>query len=168
MTFLALHAANELLREHPDVDPMKLQKLLYYANGWWLATHGKPLINETPGIWRYSPCSVGSMELLPGLGVKTSAVLLRVDPLTSVLNSLEVRQKQMKRVSSLHGWEHHGPKSAIALSDKTHALGTPWRDSAEKHQFRVPEGTSIPIADNWAYFSALAEVLGAATTPLAA
>ena len=38
------------------IDPLKLQKLLYYANGHYLAEHdGTPLINEYFEAWDYGP-----------------------------------------------------------------------------------------------------------------
>lgn len=43
-------------RDGQAVDPMKLQKLLYYANGYFLAENdGQPLVNEYFEAWDYGP-----------------------------------------------------------------------------------------------------------------
>ncbi len=38
-----------------DVTPLKLQKLLYYCQGYALALTGKPLFPEPVEAWRYGP-----------------------------------------------------------------------------------------------------------------
>ncbi len=35
--------------------PMKVQKLVYYANGFYLAIFGEPLIDEQVEAWAYGP-----------------------------------------------------------------------------------------------------------------
>lgn len=37
------------------IDPVKLQRLIYFAHGWHLAIHGQPLIDERVEAWRYGP-----------------------------------------------------------------------------------------------------------------
>ena len=39
----------------PPLTPMKVQKLVYYANGWHLAIKDEPLINEPIEAWRFGP-----------------------------------------------------------------------------------------------------------------
>lgn len=58
MAYSAMAVANEIIAAHGadgQIDPLKLQKLLYFANGWWLAFHEEPLIVEAPQVWRYGP-----------------------------------------------------------------------------------------------------------------
>ncbi|MBQ1498462.1 MAG: DUF4065 domain-containing protein [Sphingomonas sp.] len=169
MSFPALKVANELLQLHGDIDPMKLQKLLYYANGWWLATHGAPLLNENPQVWRYGPVFRGLYGAFARFGRDDIGGPVRGGPftadppfLTNELDAVEARQLLAWI------WDEHGSKSAIQLSDETHAPGTPWRKIAERHNFRVPEGTPIPPREDWAYFAELAQGRGVATRPLAA
>lgn len=47
-------AAAMLTRTGPE-SPMKLQKLLYYAQAWHLATHGRPLFPDDIEAWRDGP-----------------------------------------------------------------------------------------------------------------
>jgi uncharacterized phage-associated protein len=37
------------------IDPMKLQKLVYYAHGWFAGHTGQELINESVEAWPYGP-----------------------------------------------------------------------------------------------------------------
>lgn len=56
-----LHYNNCLMKEE-DADPMtnlKLQKLLYYAQGCYLALHGKPLFDEEIEAWEHGPVVPG-------------------------------------------------------------------------------------------------------------
>ena len=39
----------------PDIDPMKLQKLLYYCQGYSLGLRGKPLFADPIEAWKYGP-----------------------------------------------------------------------------------------------------------------
>ena len=46
----------ELARaDDEELSPLKIQKLVYYANGWHLAIKGKPLISEQVEAWPYGP-----------------------------------------------------------------------------------------------------------------
>src|SRR5437870_3577302 len=38
-----------------ELNPMKIQKLVYYAHGWNLALDGQPLIDEAVEAWTYGP-----------------------------------------------------------------------------------------------------------------
>lgn len=47
-----------LTKANPDeerISNLKMQKLLYYAQGFHLAMTGKPLFNESIEAWRYGP-----------------------------------------------------------------------------------------------------------------
>ena len=57
----AAAVANEFLQlqdKNPGsshIDPMKLQKLIYYAHSWSLAVYGEPLIEEDIEAWSWGP-----------------------------------------------------------------------------------------------------------------
>lgn len=55
----ALEAANALLAisqaDDEYITNLKLQKLLYYAQGWFLADHGRPLFDEPIEAWVRGP-----------------------------------------------------------------------------------------------------------------
>lgn len=43
------------LRESIPITPLKLQKLVYFAHGWYLGFTGEPLLNEGIQAWEYGP-----------------------------------------------------------------------------------------------------------------
>ncbi|MHB1949145.1 MAG: Panacea domain-containing protein [Gammaproteobacteria bacterium] len=59
MTYKALEVANTFigfgLRDRKPVTHMQLQKLLYYAQGWYLALGGMPLFDEEFKKWPFGP-----------------------------------------------------------------------------------------------------------------
>lgn len=148
---------------------MKLQKLLYYANGWWLATEGEPLLNENPQVWRYGPVFRWLYSSLSGFGHGNIGGPVSPGPFAGGKPTLE-GEEGADRVRALLEWiwNEHGHKTAIQLSDETHAPGTPWRKIAEKYNFRVPTNKEIPPSEDWAYFSNLARIRGFTTKPLRA
>ena len=167
MTYPALNVANELLAAHGDVDPMKLQKLLYYANGWWLATTGRSLLNENPQVWRYGPVFRGLYGTFARFGHGNIGGPVPAGPFTPDPATLNNEPNAAIARALLNWvWNEHGHKTAIQLSDETHAVGTPWRIIAERHNFRVPQNTEIQPREDWAYFSNLAHVRGIQTAPL--
>lgn len=54
--FLALGQLSvENGEENENISNLKLQKLLYYAQGFHLAIHGKPLFSEEIQAWKHGP-----------------------------------------------------------------------------------------------------------------
>ena len=41
--------------EGEQLSPMKIQKLVYFAHGWYLALYDEPLLDEKIEAWRYGP-----------------------------------------------------------------------------------------------------------------
>src|SRR5271165_2167081 len=63
--------ANEFVRQFGganDIDHLKLQKLTYFTQGWWLAGHGEELLFERPQVWRYGPVFQSMYRILAGKG----------------------------------------------------------------------------------------------------
>lgn len=65
-------------------------------------------------------------------------------------------------------WQEHGTKSAVTLSDETHAVGTPWRDIAEQYNFKVPFSVEITPERDWKFFAEQAKKRGIEPSPLRA
>src|SRR6478735_8493369 len=59
MTYRALDVARWFVawaaEEDADLSNLKLQKLLYYAQGWHLALRGEPLFREDLQAWSHGP-----------------------------------------------------------------------------------------------------------------
>jgi len=163
--------ANEFIRQfgaQSGIDHLKLQKLVYFTQGWWMATTGRPLVTERPQVWRYGPVfkSLYSIFSLyrrePITTPKTAGLFLQnTGPLT-----LEGPEFENERLCVAWVWSEYGALSGTRLSDLTHAIETPWRKLAEQQNFSVPLDTEIPAEADWEYFAALAKERGFEPRPL--
>jgi len=142
-----LAIANEfiLLGAHQGgIEHMKLQKLVYYAYGWWLATRSSPdeppLIKEGPQIWRYGPVFSGLYEALKIFGRKPIDEPQSISPFCEP-DLIGDDKKAKKLVSWI--WKKYGHLSSFDLSEMTHRLGTSWERTAKENNYRVPFHTVI-------------------------
>ena len=58
MGYSAKHVANYFLSNHRDtgITPLKLQKIVYIAHGWYMANYEDPLVDdEFAEAWPYGP-----------------------------------------------------------------------------------------------------------------
>lgn len=156
MSYKPLQVANYFLKEHgPNgkLTHLKLQKLVYFANGWRLGLNGGALVNERPQVWRYGPVFASLYRALARFGqreIEAPVEAMAASSTIALVDDLDV-QKFLEKI-----WGEYGDYSGPELSDLTHARGTPWRKVAEEYRFRVPYETIIPEADDKAYFSKLA------------
>lgn len=169
MAYPSIQVANELLSSHGDVSPMKLQKLLYYANGWWLAINGEPLLNEAPQVWRYGPVYQQLYRTFSRFGHNDIGGPVKGNPFADKPETLGNGERETKVRQLLDWiWQEHGTKSAVTLSDETHAVGTPWRDIAEQYNFKVPFSVEITPERDWKFFAEQARKRGIEPSPLRA
>jgi uncharacterized phage-associated protein len=154
MPYAGIQVANELLELDPNLDHMKLQKLMYYANGWWLALEGQPLIAERPQVWRYGPVFRGLYSTFARFGHSIIGGPIKANPFSNAPEKLTAPGQEAEKVRNFLQWilQEHGSKTAIALSDETHAPGTPWRNIAEKNGFVLKQNTDIPLEEDRSFF----------------
>lgn len=101
------------------ISPMKLQKLLYYAQGFALAILGRPLFQEDFEAWQYGPVIPSVYQRYKELGNKA---IPKVD-LESFDRYTPDEKKLLNEVYTVFG-----QYSAWALSDMTHET-PPWKDA---------------------------------------
>ncbi len=104
------------------ISNLKLQKLCYYAQGFYLAMHGKRLFDETLQAWQHGPVVPllyhkfkvnGSACLMPEPGFKIDSIPCEI---RSFLDDI---------------YAEFGQYSAWRLRDMTHAE-SPWIESYNK------------------------------------
>lgn len=139
-------------RDGASLDPMKLQKLIYFAHGWYLALTGKPLIEEHPEAWDYGPVIPSIYHEFKKFGrnpiTKRASVLSF--PTRSLKDILGARfltpdvekgdsetQKFLERI-----WEVYGQLTAIQLSNMTHDTNGAWHKARQMSKGR--QGFDIP------------------------
>lgn len=125
----------QLAREDgKKLTPMQLQKLVYFAYGWYLAITGERLIDERVGAWKWGPVipslynafrEYGSDPIgdVPGeLYFDGAELKVRKFPLISN----DSRRDDAARSVIRRVWEIYGGYSASTLSSMTHEPNSPW------------------------------------------
>lgn len=107
---------------------MKLQKLVYFAHGWYLALTGEPLIAEKMEAWQYGPVIPQLYRQLKAYGDRavTEAIaeprMFNSASLDLPMNDGALTARQViARV-----WTLYGVFTAVRLSNATHLPGSPW------------------------------------------
>ncbi|WP_156921735.1 Panacea domain-containing protein [Desulfovibrio inopinatus] len=132
-----LAVANELISiakaEGNSPTQMKLQKLLFFAHGWYLALKDEPLLSEDIQAWPYGPVIPSVYHELKIYGRNTITSLA-----TEVVQNQSGLTLEPPRVNDPTGytqsflrkiWDAFGSYSGLELSKMTHMEGTPWSNA---------------------------------------
>lgn len=111
-----LKLANE---EGDRIKPMKLLKLTYIAQGYYLGLCKKPLFHNEIQAWKYGPVIPDLYEMIKVYNKKPVDIEI-IDLHTS--KSLEPFDSDFLKVI----WDNYREFTGIQLSDKTHEKGSPW------------------------------------------
>jgi len=120
---VANHVARLAAQERVVLDPMKLQKVLYYIQCWHLAEKNEPLFPERFKAWVWGP-------VVPSVWHGVSGNELDPKP------DQELDPDQRRLVESV--WSALKDLSALQLSDMTHEPETAWR----KARGDTPDGVA--------------------------
>jgi uncharacterized phage-associated protein len=139
MAYDAAAIANYFLdladRSGADLDPMKIQKLVYFAHGWHLALRDAPLINERIEAWEYGPVIptlYGQFKKFGNGKITERALKFEFDGRkilykpSSLDSQADENANQFTKPLLDRIWEVYGKLSGIQLSNVTHADGSPW------------------------------------------
>jgi len=132
MPYSSLAVVNSLLdvadENNSQIDPLKLQKLIYFAHGWNLAFYDIPLIDEQVQAWKYGPVINSVYHTFKDYGDKPidgraktidfsdmKIVTPRIPPTDTD------RQNLLREV-----WRLYGKYTGIQLSTMSHMSDSPW------------------------------------------
>lgn len=121
-----------------DVDPLKIQKLVYNLHGWYLATTGCPVVGEQFEAWPNGPVLSNLYQKFKKYRWNPITSLAEdIDPRTGEAKSLVVAASDEKFYEIFRAvWQRYKGLSGPDLSALTHAEGTPWtRARAEGRQY---------------------------------
>lgn len=147
--FLELAAASG-----QSISPMKLQKLVYYAHGWYSGYTAQPLINEPVEAWPYGPVISSLYHEFKRFGsgaINTKA--FEYDAL-GVREAATPSDPDVRRFLQ-NIFNSYGQFSGIKLSEMTHASGTPW--DTTWNECRGMRGVDIPFERISSYFRGAVE-----------
>lgn len=123
----ALAIANEFLKKNACAMPqMKLQKLVYIANGWNLAINREPLVRDRFEAWDGGPVVRKIWNHIRDFGY--SAVNGLLAPWRSD-QPYETELTDAEKAVIDHVWARYGRYSGLELSEMTHQPGTPWSNA---------------------------------------
>lgn len=114
---------------------LKLQKLLYYAQGFHLAMYRKPLFSDALQAWSHGPVVPDVYHYFKHIG-SDSIELAESDD----FDWPDVDKKTTQFLISI--WEQYGSIAAWQLRNMTHEEG-PWRDHFEDgaHSVVIPNSS---------------------------
>ncbi|MBU0578840.1 DUF4065 domain-containing protein [Patescibacteria group bacterium] len=121
-TIPALNVANYFIQassqdDEPDLTNLKLQKLLYFAQGQYLAKFNKPLFEDDIEAWEYGPVVKSVYHQFKHCG----AFPITAFDIDSEVNISDEKTLFLKKV-----WSKYAKYSAEHLVDITHKKGSPW------------------------------------------
>lgn len=130
-------AQKKAQQENGDlITNLRLQKLLYFAQGWYLARYGKPLFNAPILAWTFGPVVkevYDRYSINRRNGISSDA---RMNPDALTEDELELLLDVARNYDGC---------STSTLVDLSHAADGPWAS--------VPRSGEIPIATIKDYFS---------------
>ena len=131
---------DKAIKEKSYLTHMKLQKLIYIANGIHLALNGSPLIFEPIETWDYGPVVQSVYQNYKIFGSSK----ISVNPFDSWQPQLKLDDKAKKSIED--AWAVGKGVDGIQLSNWTHKEGSPWT-KAKNNQLSV-----IPNDEMESYF----------------
>jgi uncharacterized phage-associated protein len=136
-THTALDVANAFIeiaaRNGQRLTNMQLQKLVYFAFGYYAGFMNSKLFRDEIQAWGYGPVIPTLYHKLKGYGVGAVTELL---PSTNIVGDSSVEKKIIEGV-----WDSYHNYTALQLSSLTHKDGTPWQHMWEKSKGRK----NVPI-----------------------
>ena len=105
-------------KEREGITNLKLQKILYFAQAYYLAKFNKPLFNNNIEAWEYGPVIPDVYRRFKKYGSKP--IILEEDESSLSEKDKEILLKEI--------WETFGGYSVSRLVDITHAHA-PWKDA---------------------------------------
>lgn len=143
------------------IEHMKLQKLVYCAYGWWLASYGMDaarLTTDAPEVWKHGPVFDDLYHAFKVFGRKPITEMKSLSPFSDPENVSADDSNVRALVRWI--WGRYGHLSGFALSDITHKPGTPWYRVAQENDFTVQFSTTIPDRYIYEEFTTLMKEMG--------
>ncbi|CAK7193036.1 Antitoxin SocA [Commensalibacter sp. Nvir] len=105
-----------------DLTPMKLQKMLFFLNGWGLAITHEPVVEGKFEAWPYGPVIAELYSKTKRFGKKT------IDSYFVTEDNVYIVSRTQKQFYDLLDkvWKKYINCSAYQLSEITHEVDSPW------------------------------------------
>jgi uncharacterized phage-associated protein len=128
MPYPAIYIANlfvkKAMSEGLPITQMKLQKIIYFAEGYHMAKYDKPLISEPFQAWKYGPVIPVIYEQYKEFGSRP--IVADIDKFTLGSMSQETDLSKSAKDAMEYTWQVTRDISAEKLSAWTHLENSPW------------------------------------------
>ena len=130
----------------PPCDPMKLNKLVFYAHGWYLGNQKGELFPEDVEAWPHGPVVRNIYIAFKEFGRDSISTLGKGLELGADGSPSFVTSKHDGTLNSFFEeiWNVYGDKTGIQLSNMTHREGEPWTIVAKTYKYDLTEKPTIP------------------------
>jgi uncharacterized phage-associated protein len=112
------------------LSPMKLQKLMYYAQAWHLKVKGAPLLDDNFARWKFGPVIPSIYHEFKDFGyrdISTMATTLSEDGAGFKMHVPKVPEDDLSTWALVDAIiSRYGSLGAQALSARTHQPGSAW------------------------------------------
>lgn len=119
--FIDMAQAQEKNKKGDGITQLRLQKMLYFAQGWSLAREGKPLFEAEIEAWKYGPVVPEVYRTYSSFGPMTLREMNPVD---------RNRFKDSEYALLLDVAQKYAGDSTYKLVEMTHENGGPWSGRA--------------------------------------
>ena len=124
---------------------MSLLKILYFSQGWHLATLGTPLVAQPFEAWKYGPVVRVVYDQIREYGKKPISNKLKIfDIATADYVDASVILPDESSDVLFNTFLYYGKFHAYTLSDLTHERGSPWERVWNEADRRAIPGMIIP------------------------
>ena len=113
------------LKEKKPITQIKLQKLIYFAHGYYLALREKPLIREKIEAWQYGPVVPSVYHRFKHWGDSTIQEVLVENSENLIINEDDLCFLDLV-------WHKFSGYSAAQLVDLSHVEDGPWSRAKQK------------------------------------
>lgn len=121
----------------PQMDQLKLYKLVYFAHAWWLGNVGTPLFDEDIAAWSHGP---NIQELYSEFSHKGRKPIKH---LGQSYDCEEISDKDIKRFLKIV-WKHYSKYHGWQLSNLTHGEEEPWTKIRQYYNGKLDQPRVIP------------------------
>jgi len=147
---------DRLPTDHPrTLNHMKLQKMVYMAHGWSLATKGISISNERPQMWKYGPVFKSLYDILAVYGMANIYQPIQHSPYHIPDDQVECRHEWNRLINFI--WHRYSHLSGECLSELCHSETSAWWKLANLNNFRVKRDMEIPDKDVLDEFNGLTQ-----------